>query len=122
MKSPEIDCLTGEMTNAVSYEVVFFFGDGLFIIMIIIIIFFLDVKKEKPSQEKISAKEEFGWVVNPAAMGFYLLVFYVGICWGAIDSFTAVYIDEEYGVPKYFVGKARQQITDKLYFCPVYLY
>ena len=65
-----VDCLTDSVVPINDFKVPFFIQDACFVIIIIVVFFFLEIDIKKPEQ-KLSIKDEFQWLLNPAPIGFF---------------------------------------------------
>ena len=97
------DCLAGETVEVSDFKVPFFIQDGVLIIMMIVIFFFLEIEIQKP-EKKLSFKEEFSWILNPAPIGFFFTMFVVGMTAGCLDTYLYVFAQESLGVSISFLG------------------
>ena len=78
------------------------------------------MRPEQP-EEKPLLRTDFVWVANPAAIGFYALLFLHGILYGAMDAFFSIYVDEDFHVSKGFLGK-ESHYSDNMLAQDLYLY
>jgi len=95
--------LTEKLVPVNDFKVPFLLQDACLIIIIIISIFFLDIKITKP-EKKLSFKEEFSWLLNPAPLGFLILCFMFGISVGSFNTYVFVFAQEDLGASTSFLG------------------
>ena len=93
LNGKELDCLSGEDITAQDFKLPFSISNGILFLMICFTIFCVEIQVDK-SEKKMSLKEEFSWILNPAALVFYLFLFEFGFSQGANDTFTFVYAQE----------------------------
>ena len=80
-----------------------FIQDACCVALIIIVFFFLDVEIEKPDK-KLSIKDEFQWLLNPAAIGFNIQMFVAGVTIGSVDTYLYIFAQETLGASTTFLG------------------
>jgi len=97
------DCLAGSYVNVSDFKIPFFIMDAYYIVLGIIVYFFLNIQIPK-SEKKLSFKEEFKWLLNPAPIGFYFIMLIAGIVFGASDTYFFVFAYENLGASNTFLG------------------
>ena len=97
------DCAAQAWRKVSDFKIPFFIQDGIYLIMIVIVYFFIDIKINK-SPERTSFKNEFSWLLNPAAIAFYLSSIVFGIMFGAYDTFFFPFAQETLGASTSFLG------------------
>lgn len=98
-----LDCLTDLLVKVNDFKVPFFLMDACIVIAVIVCIFLLEVEIIKP-EKKYTFKEEFTWLWNPAALGFYFGMFVMGALIGAQDTYLFVYAQEQLKASMSFLG------------------
>ena len=97
------DCLAETMVSVNDFKIPFFIQDGVLVVIMIIVFFFLDVDIEK-KEKKLTFKEEFQWLLNPAAIGYFLSGFVAGVTLGCVDTYLFVFAQETLGASTTFLG------------------
>jgi len=98
-----VDCLTNTLVAVNDFKVPFFIQDACFAFILMITIFFLKIEIKKP-EKKVSLKEEFYWLLNPAPIGFYFLNLGLGISFGALQTYLFVFAQDVLGASTTFLG------------------
>ena len=103
LSSAKFDCISGMEIFTQDFKFPYSISNGILFILSVFTFCCLDVQMEKPDK-KLSFKEEFFWLANPAAFAFYLFMFEFGFSQGAGDNFFFVYAQEELGASATLLG------------------
>ena len=98
-----VDCITNSLVPINDFKVPFFIQDACFVLIVFIAVFFLQIEIQKP-EKKLSVKEEFNWLLNPAPIGFYFLTLVLGISFGAYQTYLFVFAQDVLGASTTFLG------------------
>merc|ERR1712106_975371 len=99
------DCLKDSLVTAKDFKVPFFIHDACIVALIIIVYFFLDVEMKKPEKKKMSLKEDFKWLLNPAPIAFFIAMFVAGTSSdGAAMTYSFVFVEETLGASTTFLS------------------
>ena len=77
LSSALFDCVSGMEIITQDFRLPYFISNGILFILTVFTFSCLDVQMEK-ADRKLTFKEEFFWLANPAAMIFFLFMFDVG--------------------------------------------
>ena len=97
------DCLTDTLVSVNDFKVPFFIQDGCFAVIIILVFFFLEIEIQKP-KKKLSIKDEFEWLLNPAPICFFFSKFVTGLIYGAYNTYLFVFAQDTLGASTTFLG------------------
>ena len=99
------DCAAQAWQSVNDFKIPFFIQDGICLLMIIIVFFFLDIKvSQNKGKRQSSLRREFSWLLNPAAIVFYLSCLMFGMMFGAYDTFFPVFAQETLNATTSFLG------------------
>ena len=100
--APPIDCITGSVGQT-TYQMPFYTGTLITLagaLYVSRVQFTVDLEKKKG----FSFKDDFAWLLKPAAFGYFLIILADGIIFGVFGSFFAFYLVDELNISQKWFG------------------